>query len=559
MSVFCTALNIARKMFQPQKRDRFVLTCLLSCAVLVLSSSPTQPQAATPVQPKPSPRKQAVVVGGGPVGLATAIALSKPPHSYNVSVLEQSEPTEFDPGRSYLYNVNQRGLTWVATHPKAMERLELAGSGREVSMGSIVYIPSDPTEPIEQPQNVAIAPAVPTRAKRNYWVPRHRMVDLLQECCKEIQSIQVLSRKTVVSLELPPSGNATSPPDQVMTVQCSDGSSYPATLVVAADGISSTIRTLLAEEHPDKPNWFRHDPATFRLRSYKSPSTGLKMKALLFPPGFGLPQSDGSLLDTHSETIYVYRSINKGTKNSVSLGLLPVKDPNMLRPANINTRYDHEIWSLETGVQAKVWFQKSFPRIDFDALVGEAEWDRFATEKGTTYPYCQYSPGSAVSTVDGSLGVVMLGDACHAFPPDIGQGINSGLQDVVALDRALQGQDLVTGEFKSPPESLGAALEAYQKNRVPEHHALIRLAHCGSPYQYRQSWIRDRIGRLLWMMNVWFRMVLNKISRGLIPPAAIALAQQNPELTFRQIMRRSDLTVFVLSVLLGGFIAALLL
>jgi hypothetical protein len=34
--------------------------------------------------------------------------------------------------------------------------------------------------------------------------------------------------------------------------------------------------------------------------------------------------------------------------------------------------------------------------------------------------------------------VVLVGDAVHAFPPDLGQGVNSALEDVFALHRALE-------------------------------------------------------------------------------------------------------------------------
>jgi 2-polyprenyl-6-methoxyphenol hydroxylase-like FAD-dependent oxidoreductase len=95
----------------------------------------------------------------------------------------------------------------------------------------------------------------------------------------------------------------------------------------------------------------------------------------------------------------------------------------------------------------KACFQSSFPCTAWDEIItNHAEWDRFAKANGTTYPMPQYSPGSAhISPHNPNLGNVLVRDACHAFPPNIGQGINSGLNDVVALDQALQGQDIVTG------------------------------------------------------------------------------------------------------------------
>jgi 2-polyprenyl-6-methoxyphenol hydroxylase-like FAD-dependent oxidoreductase len=266
------------------------------------------------------------------------------------------------------------------------------------------------------------------------------------------------------------------------------------------------------------------------------------MKVLQFPPGFSIPNNNGTSLKTESETVYAIRSVNKGPHNYVSLGLLPVKDPKMVRPTNVITRPNHEIWKLKGGSEIKQWFTRSFPRLNFDELIDDTEWDRFAKAQGTSFPKCQYCPGLQVSSPDGSAGVVLVGDAIHAFPPDIGQGINSGLSDVEALDRALQGKDILTNEASdTPPASLGDALKEYERVRAPEVEALIRLARFGSPYQYRQPLYRDRVGRILWTMNVAMRMILNKLSRGLIPPAAIIMAQDK-NMTFRKIMRRADLT-----------------
>lgn len=137
--------------------------------------------------------------------------------------------------------------------------------------------------------------------------------------------------------------------------------------------------------------------------------------------------------------------------------------------------------------------------------------------------------------------ICQKGDSVHAFPPDIGQGINAGLTDVEALDRALLGQDLITGEQGTPPATLGDALKTYEKVHSPEVAAVIRLARFGSPYQYKQPLYKDRVGRFFWTANVAFRMLLNKLSFGLIPNASILLVQ-NTNLTYRQVMRRADLT-----------------
>ena len=121
---------------------------------------------------------------------------------------------------------------------------------------------------------------------------------------------------------------------------------------------------------------------------------------------------------------------------------------------------------------------------------------------------------------------------------------------MVALDRALRGVDIKSGkELIKKPANLAAALQSYQGNRGPEHRALIRLARFGAPFQYRQPWRRHRIGNLIWTANVAFRLLLNKISFGLIPPAAMVIMIQDQTLTFRQVMRRADLTALGLKLL----------
>lgn len=305
---------------------------------------------------------------------------------------------------------------------------------------------------------------------------------------------------------------------------------------------------------PLKTNWLTMNPRKFQVQKWTSASSGLRMKVLQFPPAFEIPDSDGTMLQTASETVYAIRSMNRGPRNYVSLGLLPVKDPNMIRPTNVITRPNHDIWKLQGAAEIKEWFTRAFPRLQLEHMINDAEWERFAQAQGTTFPKCQYCAGLQVSSLDGSAGVVLVGDAIHAFPPDIGQGINAGLADVEALDRALRGTNLLTNVTSNiPPETLGDALKEYERVRSPEVAALIRLARFGSPYQYRQPLYKDRVGRFLWSMNVALRLILNKVSFGMIPPSAIVMAQDR-DLSFRKVMRRADLTTAGLTVLFAALL-----
>ena len=47
-------------------------------------------------------------------------------------------------------------------------------------------------------------------------------------------------------------------------------------------------------------------------------------------------------------------------------------------------------------------------------------------------------------------------------------GINAGLCDVVALDRALRGKDILSGKDGEKPKSIREALENYEKVQGPQ-------------------------------------------------------------------------------------------
>jgi len=201
---------------------------------------------------------------------------------------------------------------------------------------------------------------------------------------------------------------------------------------------------------------------------------------------------------------------------------------------------------MKKGHEVKEFFCKAFPRLNLESMIDDKEWERFAAAKGTAFPKCQYSPGLQVSHPDGKTGVVLVGDAVHAFPPDIGQGINAGLGDVEALDRALQGKDVITGKDNpTKPSNLAEALTKYENDRGPEIKALIRLSRCAAPYQYSQPLYKDRIGKFFWSTNVALRLLLNKISLGLFAQPCV-MRLMDKQVTYRKLVRQADITTFAL-------------
>lgn len=79
----------------------------------------------------------------------------------------------------------------------------------------------------------------------------------------------------------------------------------------------------------------------------------------------------------------------------------------------------------------------------------------------------------------------MLGDAIHAFPPDLGQGVNSALEDVVVFIEALRAKGALPQKGKQDgglqADALLDALETYQKERAPAAKALAQLSQVCSP------------------------------------------------------------------------------
>ena len=570
------------------------------------SSSAASTPAEFATDTTTSNKEKAIVVGAGPVGIAAALTLATSPHGYDVTLLESSPVTssqeKYDPTKAFLYNVNGRGQVLTrkfdSMQRKLVERgVESGGFGGV----ALTVVPADPDVPIPRREDgvsrdakmevkgeMAASNGRRKEKKKSgeekeegrgpgYWIPRHEMVQLMLEVLEEHEKERRESdlgdlgridyRPGQECLSVRPDESSSCVVVTTKDVSSGESASHEASLVVGADGMNSRVRECLATKDADAfEGWSNFNARKFIIKGWTSPASFLRIKVLQLPAQFRIPDGEGGELVTKSENIYAIRSVYNSPRKYLSLGLLPMKDNTAVRPTNIVTRPDHEIWTYRDGESVRQFFEKAYPRMPFHkdgGLISDEEWDRFAKAEGTRFPQCQYSPGMATCNDEGTCGVALVGDAIHAFPPDIGQGVNAGLADVAALDRALRGLDTVTGkEIKSrnseEAPSFKSNLERYQKQHEPEIAALIRLARFGAPYQYKQPHRIDRLRLKLWTANVVLRLLLNKVTFGLVPPQCIILSQKS-DLTFRQVMRRSDWTVLTLKAVLLGLVGRVLM
>ncbi|KST64417.1 FAD-dependent oxidoreductase [Mastigocoleus testarum] len=462
--------------------------------------------------------QQTLIVGGGPAGFATALMLAKRGWK-NITVLEKRPDADYyEPDKSFNYLIDGRGQKFTDYIGITENLIENGVPNTEFYLTEIKANGNRKTLKV---------PLADSDCKTSYWVTRKTFVSLLySEIEKNWQeSITVIFNAKCVEISKILADEGESEKLKV-TAEIKNGESliFEPFLLVGCDGINSIVRNTLKQ-------WDKSSSNRFEMNYFPSGSAGLRYKVLTLPPRFPLDENGNEL--TTSEMSYAVRSAFKDPKTKISLGLLPLKNPDEYRSANIITKPNHKIWELKNGEEMYDFFKKSFPQIPIDKIISLQEVQRFAASEGGSFPSPQYCCGFYSKLNHEKAFIVLLGDAIHSFPPDLGQGVNSALEDVCILNDALESND----------NNLSNALEQYESLRLPDVKALIRLMQIGYPWQYNQAPIRKK----LWNINVILRLLLSKALPSILSPQAVFLIR-NQKISYQEILLREQRTTKILYV-----------
>lgn len=192
------------------------------------------------------------------------------------------------------------------------------------------------------------------------------------------------------------------------TVECADGTRYVGSIVIGADGVHSKVRSIMCqmgiEDHP-KWNWDAEDPylTTYKCLWFSTPSLVSKENL------------------SESPDMAVYETYHK----------------------------DHSIMCLSGKLRCWVFLYKKLgqpttQRIAYTKEDMEEMMDTFAdfhvTEDVKVREAYNKRINSSMASIEEGMTnywswnrIVLAGDSCHKFAPNLGLGYQSGLQDVVAL------------------------------------------------------------------------------------------------------------------------------
>lgn len=473
-------------------------------------------------------RCRVLIAGAGPSGLAAALMCLHRGWTDIVLVERRADPDRFERGKAFNYQLDGRGqaiLEHIGVDADRLRRYGLPNDHFKLTQFSPDGASKTSSPPILMPDR-----------KTPYWMTRQNLLRMLQELLAERNrsgAATILYGHVLAGMEHGNHGNAVA----VVNGPDNEELHYCADLILGCDGLGSQVRRGLEQVLPE---------SNFGMTSFPSPSAGLRYKVLSLPPRFPVSGCEAGVHD--HEMAYAFLSTYKDKDKRLALFALPVPSATENRNMNIILPPDHEFWSLTSVEDVMAFLTEGFPQLPLTSLVTPQETEAFVNGAPGAFPEPQFANRIHASFSDGEAAtdVLLIGDAAHAFPPDLGMGVNSALEDLRVLNELLD----------QHAEQISTAAAVFAQVRLPENKALVRLVQSVHPYQYNQIPWRLK----LWMLKFVLQLGISKVTGGRVGPPGFVLSQHHRMgfVEMEQKKQRAD-TVFYGFVVLFAAVCALVI
>lgn len=434
---------------------------------------------------------EALIVGGGPVGLALALGLHR--KGMKVIVLEEKRQMSEDWSTAYSYRIDSRGISLL----------------RELGMLAQIEAVAVPSEgfskTVVKDDGTSEVVTGSAAISLGYWIQRPLLVKLL---LSELPAGTLVDGKFI---GLTREGTS-------LAMLSGDTISINASFVFGCDGLRSMVRQSLAA---------MEDLASdFQLQAIPTPSTGLQYRAVLFRP---------------PDTFEPRKMYQFTGKSGYTLGLLPFAgEPGQARPLSFAQLPNHPLHSFKTADEVYSELEQDFPQMEVRRRLPVESAAAWCSSKGSTFPNASWC--RAASARLGEVGVALLGDSLHSFPPDLGQGVNAGFSDVSSLLRLWPEVDSRIHQHK--------ALKTYGVQQAIEAEAICRLLPIGMPYQYNLPF---SFGKVTFFVSLLTRLSIHKLMPGIFTPPVIFLVTEAPPKKYSSILMYHQRNTRRLLLLVGSF------
>lgn len=436
--------------------------------------------------------KTVFICGAGPCGLAAALLFHQRGWG-RIIVVEQSKSAKtFDKNKGFNYLIDARGQ-------KLLKHLDLASRlgtyGVENDRNIMTMVLPDGSHKVFK------SPFWDPARDSAFWSRRENLQLMLHDAIQERNDgrIELYYDHSFVDIH---KSDGAGTRVEIVPNDSDEALTFDADLILGCDGLKSSIREAMIR-HSGLPS------SHFERIRHPSPSSKLNYKVLAMPAH--VPLKADMLSANNNEMAYAFISRHQEPKDAVALVAYPVARPDEPRTVNVIRLPDHVLWGLETPQAVLEFLEDAFPQLPIRDVISPQEAQDFVAVKASKFPVPQYTKNCYAKV--GDTPVLLLGDAGHAFPPDLGLGVNTAMEDVFIFNQHLE----------TAGDDAELAAQRYDMEQAKEREALVKLVQTVAPYQYNQVPWKLK----LWALKFFAVKGLHKILPFWVDRPAVLLAQQD--------------------------------